>query len=433
MRFPARKTAPHLLALLILVSPILAVTPAKAAVCDSTSKGYPPLIDLGSGLYKGVPGGLYPGGNNQLPQAHLESGLLEALAIMPLDGLGQPDAATGRIAFVSIGMCNTSQEFASFISLAGGYAGRNPRVDFVNGAQGGATAAVISNSAAAFWDVIDQRLSQQSLTPLQVQAVWLKEANAGPTQGFPGAAQLMRDQLRNVMGIIRNRFPNARVCYLSSRIYAGYASTLLNPEPYAYESGFAIKWLIEEQLDGSPALNWDPNLGSVESPWLAWGPYLWADGLVPRSDGLTWVCTDFAADGTHPAETGRVKVANQLLDFLIGDATARLWFLATPASADGSPDAPARYLIQDPAPNPFQARTTLRVALDQPRQLRVTVLAPSGRRLKILSERRFEPGNWTFEWDGSDSQGRPVGAGVYFLAVQDETGMTESRKVLLIR
>ena len=29
---------------------------------------------------------------------------------------------------------------------------------------------------------------------------------------------------------------------------------------------------------------------------MAWGPYLWADGEVPRSDGLQWFCSDFASD-----------------------------------------------------------------------------------------------------------------------------------------
>lgn len=89
----------------------------------------------------------------------------------------------------------------------------------------------------------------------QVQAVWLKEANAGPTQGFPTAAQILRDDLRAVLQNLHSKVPNLKLCYLSSRTCAGYASTGLNPEPYAYESAFSVRWLIEEQLSGSPALN----------------------------------------------------------------------------------------------------------------------------------------------------------------------------------
>jgi len=36
--------------------------------------------------------------------------------------------------------------------------------------------------------------------------------------------------------------------FLSSRIYAGYATTLLNPEPYAFESGFSVQRLVQAQI-----------------------------------------------------------------------------------------------------------------------------------------------------------------------------------------
>ena len=33
------------------------------------------------------------------------------------------------------------------------------------------------------------------------------------------------------------------------------------------------------------------------APWAAWGPYLWANGTEPRSDGLTWPREDFTGGG----------------------------------------------------------------------------------------------------------------------------------------
>ena len=97
----------------------------------------------------------------------------------------------------------------------------------------------------------------------------------------------------------------------------------MNPEPYAYESGFSVRWTIEDQLSG--ALEYDG--ASPSSPWISWGPYLWADGTTPRSDGLTWSCSDFGSDGTHPSDAGRRKVAELLLSFFRSDATAREWYL----------------------------------------------------------------------------------------------------------
>ena len=63
------------------------------------------------------------------------------------------------------------------------------------------------------------------------------------------------------------------------------------------------------------------------APVLLWGPYLWADGTVPRSDGLVWNCEDLADDGVHPSESGRQKVADMLLNFFTTDSLARVWFL----------------------------------------------------------------------------------------------------------
>jgi hypothetical protein len=88
-----------------------------------------------------------------------------------------------------------------------------------------------------------------------------------------------------------------------------------------------------EQTKGDPKLNCDPAKGTVRSPLLLWGPYLWADGKTPRkSDGLVWLREDLAADGTHPSDTnGTVKVARLLLNFFRTDPLARTWYLSPDA------------------------------------------------------------------------------------------------------
>ncbi len=93
------------------------------------------------------------------------------------------------------------------------------------------------------------------------------------------------------------------------------------------ESGFAVKWLIEDQLKGDPALNYDPAKGPVKAPWLSWGPYLWANGTTKRTGGLFYEESDFASDGTHPSPKGQRKVADLLLHFFKTDATAKPWFV----------------------------------------------------------------------------------------------------------
>lgn len=287
--------------------------------CSRTFVGLTPLSQPGfNQTYLGTPLGLYPGGGNTIPGTHLSAGLQQAGQITPLNANGQP-SAQGRYALISIGMSNTTQEFQAFIAMN---PSPNPRLAIVDGAQGGQTADDWANPGCPCWTILDNRLQQAGLTRDQVVAAWIKLANAGPTEGWPAATTKLKNDTLVALRNLGSRFRNLRLAYLSSRIYGGYATTHLNPEPYAYEGGFAMRWVIEEQLAGHLPFTG----GSRVAPWLAWGPYLWADGLRPRSDGLTWACSDLAVDGTHPSGAGQQKVAQLLRNFFTTDATTRSWF-----------------------------------------------------------------------------------------------------------
>jgi hypothetical protein len=294
--------------------------PAAAVGCGVTSVGFPPLTDV-SGTYKNEPGGLYPGRSNTHPAQ--ATALTLARAIEPRDGTGGPDP-NGKYALVSIGMSNTTMEFAPFKAIADREPGKDPHLVIVDGAQGGQTAAIWSNPGASFWGVLDSRLQAAGINPRQVAVVWLKQADASPKSGWPTYAQALKAEIETMLQLLKQRFPNLQLAYLSSRIYAGYATSALNPEPYAYESGFSVRGVIEDQLSGSGGLDYR----SGQAPFVAWGPYLWADGTRQRGDGLAWECSDFnTSDLTHPGASGQQKVAALLLDFVRSDPTAREWFL----------------------------------------------------------------------------------------------------------
>jgi hypothetical protein len=253
------------------------------------------------------------------------AGIDLARGIGPLDAEGRPDPS-GRYVLISVGMSNTTQEFSTFKPMADGDALRDQRLAIVDGAQGGMTASDWANPACSCWPVLDQRLASSGVSAPQVSVAWVKLADRQPSEGWPAHALRLRDETISVLRQLKTRFSNLRLVYLSSRIYAGYATTTLNPEPYAYESGFAMRWVIEEQLKGT--LTFEGPAAWI--PWVAWGPYLWADGTRARGDGLTWACSDFQQDGTHPGGSGRQKVAARLHAFVATDPTAREWYLAHP-------------------------------------------------------------------------------------------------------
>jgi len=301
----------------------------RAIPAADTSK-LKPLTELGSGEYQGFKGGLYPDGKNERPARHEAAGLALAKSVVPRDAEGKPDPR-GKIVLLTIGMSNTNQATNAFIQLANASADKSPAVVIVNGAQGGMTATRIKNpndggSGSQYWSVVDDRLRAAGVTRAQVQAVWLKQANAGPREGFPGYARTLQQEMGTIVQLLPSRFPNLKLAYLSSRTYAGYATTPLNPEPYAYESAFSVRWLIEQQLAGDAAFSFEAARGAVRAPWLSWGPYLWANGAAKRADGLFYEKDDFGPDGTHPSFAGQRKVGELLLRFFLTDTTTRGWF-----------------------------------------------------------------------------------------------------------
>lgn len=309
-----------------------------------------PLVDMKGLAYLGeYEGGLYPGGVDEIPPAHYQAGVEIAKQIEPLNLQGQPDP-NGKIVMTSVGMSNTSSMFCGVADpndpcKQGTFMSRflddrntyHANLVLIDGADPGKTAEK--------WEVADdptfRRILDEELVPfgyseLQVQVAWINLTNARPSVSLPnveGDALSLKKQYGNMLRALKERYPNIKMVFFSSRLYAGYATTDLNPEPFAYETGFAVKWVIEAQLnqmheDGATI---DAEAGDLDyttvAPWAAWGPYLWANGNEPRLDGLFWVPEDFKDDGTHPARFGIEKVADILLDYFQNSGLTRCWFL----------------------------------------------------------------------------------------------------------
>ncbi|MFF4550057.1 hypothetical protein [Streptomyces sp. NPDC001435] len=313
-----------------LVAALIPQPASAAADCTYTYSGQVPLDDLGTGTYNGLTGGLYPGGSNVRPTAHTNAGVSIAQnQVLPRNASGQVDLVNGKVVLISIGMSNTTQEFQKFISTAKAYANLNDRLVIVDGAQGGQDANAWADPSNNTWSVLAGRLSNAGVTAAQVQAVWLKEQYVGDSLGsFPTGTQNLRNSLASILRNARSKYSNLALGYVASRIYTYDPARSAG----AYQQGWAVKKLIQDQINGASDLTY--GTGGV-APWISWGPYMWADGLgsdrvaggTPgRGDGLEWKCSDLESDGVHPSSTGEQKVASMLLKQLSSDPTSTPWF-----------------------------------------------------------------------------------------------------------
>ena len=294
--------------------------PQRAAPARMT-----PLVDMGAqDRYEGEDGGLYGAGKNEPPATHRAAAETQLAAIRPLDAQGKPDPK-GAIGFVSISMSNATQEFSYFKEVADQSPLKSEKVTIVDCAQGGQAMAEWVAPDAPTWNVALQRLAKAKVSTQQVQVAWVKVANKQPSGSFQEHLRILESDTLAVVRNAKARFPNLRIVYFSSRTWGGYGQSPLNPEPYAYESGFVPRWLIQRQIAGDSALALE------QVPLLLWGPYLWAEGNHKRKlDGLIWERSDFGGDGTHPSAAGRKKVADMLLDFLTKNPLAKTWFARKP-------------------------------------------------------------------------------------------------------
>ena len=361
-----------------------------------------------------------------------------AALMQPINASGQYDTA-GNIVLLSLGMSNASDEWCgvgsdmgnngvdnlcgspsysgaspsvySFMQQASMKSGLNKSLVIVNGAISSQEACdytlwSTSQSLPSFCTAIptgaggaarvdyDAILSDQ-LTPhsprlyeSQVQAIWLKEADVAIVQqmsksniGSLGCASCTPDaynlesNLANIVRAAKHRYPNLRIVFLTSRSFGAFTGFLPTEEPYAYEGGFANKWLVKAQIDQmnnggcvtdthAQDLNYlyTPSAtcgssGGPEAPWVVWdrlpstqslagSSYIWAytPGInqTPdaNSDGAIWPydganpssCTppntnSYFKDGQHPNDCGINQVGGKLLlNYFLTSPYTNPWF-----------------------------------------------------------------------------------------------------------
>ena len=301
--------------------------------CANDSTGLIPLIDLTGKTWRGFTGGLYPDGSNARPVAHKGKSLLQSQSVKPLDGNGAV-SPTGKIVWIGVGASNPRTEFIRFSNQMDTFGLKNPALKLINTCIGGQGIQKMNSQTDNYWKQADKQLSDSGLTNKQVQIAWIETDNTqtGDTT-FPQAPQMLIQDFQTLLVTMKQLYPNLKLCYITARAYSGYADAsagatagkgLLFPRDYL--NGWAIKWLIEKQINGENGYEFEGASASI--PFITWGTYNWADGSIKRSDGLQWLCaSDIGEDGLHLSATGEIKSGALMFDYFTKDETTQAWIM----------------------------------------------------------------------------------------------------------
>jgi hypothetical protein len=96
------------------------------------------------------------------------------------------------------------------------------------------------------------------------------------------------------------------------------------------------------------------------------------------------------------------------------------------------PEIPLTYSVSQNYPNPFNPTTTIRYELPEYSHVSIIIYDLMGRRMTTLVNEPEEPGYKTIVWDGTDSFGKQVSAGVYLYQIR-AGNYTRVRKMALLK
>ena len=93
---------------------------------------------------------------------------------------------------------------------------------------------------------------------------------------------------------------------------------------------------------------------------------------------------------------------------------------------------PETFALGQNYPNPFNPNTTLKFDVARSGDVSIAVYNVLGQRVRELTNKYYETGKYSIQWDGKDNLGRSVSSGVYLYRIQTKE-YTKTRKMLLLK
>jgi hypothetical protein len=281
-----------------------------------------PLNDLGTGMFMGYMGGLYPNGSNE-PSGQYAADLFDVnSSIVPLDKSGNP-SSTGKIVFISLGASVGGHMMKALITKTQNNPLTNPSLFLINCNQGAGFASLnsIMNVNDNYWARVDHTITTKT-SPKQVQVIYL-ETDDSTNVKWPAKPTNVKNDIDSCLRVFKRKFPNVKLVYVLGRTRTFGNMKYWNREPNPYYFGWGCKWAIEGQINGAPGTIYKGS--DAVAPMLTWGFYEWADSQPRKTDGFSWNAYQ-TVDGLHASTEGQDTLTNRFQNFLLTDPYANIWY-----------------------------------------------------------------------------------------------------------
>ncbi len=214
----------------------------------------------------------------------------------------------------------------------------------------------------------------------------------------------------------------------------GGKTTLLSPVfdlAGAVSATFSYWRVYTNNLGNNPGVDWW-NV-EVTSDGVTWvqlehtqaSSIVWTQFTFDLEDYVTLtdhVQVRFVADDTAPGSVVEAAVDDVFLD-VVRDAS-------TPVEEPVL--LPARLVLGEAYPNPFNPKTTVRFDLPQSGRVDLSVFDLAGRKVATLVNDQLPAGHHTVTWLGQDDTGRRMSSGTYVYRLQ-ANGEVLTRKMMLVK
>ena len=163
---------------------------------------------------------------------------------------------------------------------------------------------------------------------------------------------------------------------------------------------------------------WRANNHSTTSDAIT-GPEVWDSGIL--NNGATFSKV-FNETGTYPYHCTPHQSFGMVGTIIVGTALG----------VNDLNNKNIEFLLNQNSPNPFNPNTNIQFSISRESKVVLTIYDLSGNEVISLINSKLPAGQHSTDWNGANSQGRPLPSGtyIYSLIVNDKT---QSLKMILLR